>query len=63
MPNSPSTSLGPDLPEFDEQMPAYHELPIHWVYARNEQVWKESVFDAAYFAASFAHKNPEPFVM
>jgi hypothetical protein len=63
--NSPDTL--PDLilnfPTPDVELPAYHDFTIEEIWDSNEELWKHTVYDEAYFAQSLAGKNPEPFVM
>ena len=51
------------LPIPDAPLPRYHDRPLASIYARNDEVMRETHYDEAYFAASLARKNPEPFVM
>jgi hypothetical protein len=51
------------LPIPEETLPRYHDLPVAWVHARNEQVMSETHYDEKYFAESLARKFSEPFVM
>ena len=63
-----STSSSPELFELnlpipDETLPRYHDLPLAWVFARNEKVMSETRYDDAYYAMSLARKISEPFVL
>ena len=52
-----------DLPVPDAPLPAFHDLPLEWVYELNRQFCESVVYDDAYFARSLAAKNDVPFVM
>jgi hypothetical protein len=63
--NSPAGLLDLDLnlPVPDVKLPRFHDFTIEEIWAANEELWKHTVYDEAYFARSAAGKNPEPFVM
>lgn len=64
-PKSSAASLDLDLnlPIPDVILPAFHDFTVQEIWAANEELWKHTVYDEAYFAQSLARKNTEPFVM
>jgi hypothetical protein len=45
----------------EEPLPIFPALPLHVVYALNDELVSATVYDEEYFADSLAHKNPARF--
>lgn len=64
-PNSPAASsdLDLDLPVPEVPLPDYHPLSLDEAMRAQEEIWRHTTYDAAYFAESLARKNDVPFEM
>jgi hypothetical protein len=63
-PSEPKSNAGwadLDLPVPDASWPLLPALPLHIVYALNDELVAATVYDEEYFAQSLAHKNPARF--
>jgi hypothetical protein len=63
VPNSNLDWLDLNLPTPERPLPALPVLPLETIFALNDELVSETVYDEAYFAQSLARKNPERFVL